>query len=155
MRGFADLVPPGGCDAALAADDKAMALTMLAAMAERHCGLPASLIRERLALREALGPTGFGGGTAIPHARLAGLQHILVLLARLPAPIDYAALDAAPVDVLVLLLSPEQAGAEHLKALARISRTLRDPQIMAAVRDAPDADAILAAVAMPDQAVAA
>lgn len=155
MRGFADMVPPGGCDAALAANDKPQALAALAAMAERHCGLPASLIRERLALREALGPTGFGGGTAIPHARLAGLQHCVVLFTRLPAPIDYAALDGAPVDVLVLLLSPEAAGADHLKALARISRTLRDPQIMAAVRAAPDAAAMLAAVTVPEQAVAA
>jgi PTS system nitrogen regulatory IIA component len=155
MRGFADLVPPGGCDAALPAGDKATALSLLAKMAERYCGQPASLIRERLALREALGPTGFGGGTAIPHARLAGLSQCLVLLVRLPEAIDYAALDAAAVDVLVLLLSPEQSGAEHLKTLARISRTLRDPQIMAAVRAAPDADAMLAAVTVPEQAAAA
>jgi PTS system nitrogen regulatory IIA component len=155
MRGFADLVPPGGCEPLLPANSKDMVLALLAERAAALCGLPAVQIRERLALREALGPTGFGGGTAIPHARLPGLAHCLVVLARLPAPVDYAALDGAPVDVVALLLSPEAAGAEHLKALARISRTLRDAQIMAAVRAAPDAAAMLAAVTMADQAVAA
>ncbi|MEY2883598.1 MAG: IIA-like nitrogen-regulatory protein PtsN, partial [Pseudomonadota bacterium] len=105
-----------------------------------------SLILERVRERETLGSTGFGGGAAIPHARIPGLDQVVVVLARLVVPVDYGALDGDPVDIAVLLLSPEGAGADHLKALARISRALRDPAVLDAIRAAGDADALLQAV---------
>jgi PTS system nitrogen regulatory IIA component len=119
--------------------DKTAAFTALAAFAAPLAGLPASLILEHVLTREALGSTGYGQGAAIPHARLATLAAVTIVLARLAAPIDYEALDDQPVDIIALLLSPDTAGADHLKALARISRTLRNRKTLAAIRAAPDA----------------
>jgi PTS system nitrogen regulatory IIA component len=136
VPGFADLVGEGGLllDAEFASKDDLLA--GLAAAAATATSQPAPLILEKLRLREALGSTGFGQGAAIPHARIEGLQGVFVLLARLARGIDYGALDGEPVDIAVLLLSPEGAGADHLKALARISRVLRDPPSLDALRDA-------------------
>lgn len=144
--GFAGLVPAGGVIPELPVLAKDAALLALAHRAAALVGHSALLIHERLCTREALGPTGFGGGVAIPHARLAGLPGCVALVARLPQPIDWKAMDGQPVDMLVLLLSPEGAGVDHLKALARISRSLRDPATLPALRSAADADALLAAL---------
>jgi PTS system nitrogen regulatory IIA component len=133
---------------------KDAALLALARHAAALAGQSALLIHERLRTREALGPTGFGGGAAIPHARLPGLPACMALVARLPEPIDWGAIDGQPVDIVVLLLSPEGAGADHLKALARISRSLRDAATVPALRAATDADAMRAVLA-GDIAVAA
>jgi len=129
--------------------DKPTALRALADVATGIAGVPASLILERVLQREALGSTGFGQGVALPHARLDVLSRIVILVARLAKPIAYDALDAEPVDLLVLLLSPENAGADHLKTLALISRLFRNRDVLAAVRAAPDADAIRAAIERP------
>ena len=145
--GFAGLVVAGGLIPELPALAKDAALLALARHAAALEGQSALLIYERLRTREALGATGFGGGAAIPHARLPGLSACSAVVARLPEPIDWGAVDGQPVDVVVLLLSPEGAGADHLKALARISRTLRDPATLPALRAAADADAMLAALA--------
>lgn len=145
--GFAGLVMDGGVIPALPALAKDAALLALARHAADRLGQSALAIHERLRTREALGSTGFGGGAAIPHARLPGLPACAALVARLPEPIDWGAVDGEPVDVLVLLLSPEDAGADHLKALARISRCLRDPATLPALRAARDAGAMLAALA--------
>jgi PTS system nitrogen regulatory IIA component len=133
----------------LAAPDKGRALTMLAEHVAPIAGLAATTILERVREREALGSTGFGRGVAIPHARLAGLDRVTLVLARLAAPIDYVALDGELVDLVVMLLSPEEAGADHLKALARISRTLRNPRILAAMRAAETPDALFEAIDGP------
>ncbi|OYU16398.1 MAG: transcriptional regulator [Alphaproteobacteria bacterium PA4] len=146
VSGFADLVAGGGVAPSLVTTDKAGLLQVLAGMAAAETGLSASLILERVRERETLGSTGFGGGAAIPHARIPGLDQVVVVLARLAAPIDYGALDGDPVDIAVLLLSPEGAGADHLKALARISRSLRDPDVLDAIRAAGDSDALLQAI---------
>jgi len=134
--GFADLVSDSGVllDADFGSKDD-----LLSGLANAGAALsdqPPALILERLRIREALGSTGFGQGAAIPHARIPGLAKVVVVVARLSQGIDYGALDGEPVDVAVLLLSPEGAGADHLKALARISRVLRDPGSLAAVRSA-------------------
>jgi PTS system nitrogen regulatory IIA component len=144
--GFGDLVDAGVLVIGLSVADKDALLTALAEIAARASGQPAALILERVSEREALGSTGFGHGTAIPHARIAGLSHVTAVLARLSCAIDYGALDGADVDMAVLLLSPEAAGADHLKALARISRALRDPATLAAMRAADDAAALRAAI---------
>lgn len=147
--GFADLVGDGGLllDADYGSKDSLLA--GLAAAAAPVAGLAAPLILERLRTREMLGSTGFGQGAAIPHARIDGLAGVIVLVARLAQGVDYGALDGEPVDIAVLLLSPEGAGADHLKALARISRVLRDPAALALIRAARDTDALRAAIAPP------
>jgi PTS system nitrogen regulatory IIA component len=135
VAGFDDLVAEGGITLGLDVADKPALLDALAAAAAAATGIDAAVILERVRLRESLGSTGFGSGAAIPHARFADLSGVLVQVVRLAAPVDYGALDEVPVDIAVLLLSPEAAGADHLKALARISRTLRDPVRLAAPVD--------------------
>ena len=99
--------------------------------------------------RERLGTTGIGDGVAIPHARLPGLGRLTGYFIRLKAPIEYDALDNAPVDLVFLLLAPEHAGADHLKALARISRLLRDPAVVAKLRGTDDAEGLYAILTEP------
>jgi PTS system nitrogen regulatory IIA component len=146
---FAELLSGDSVIPCLHARDKAEALSGLARLAGQITGLAPSLILERVREREALGSTGFGQGVAIPHARIASLNAVSVVFARLSAAVDYGALDGEPVDLVVLLLSPESCGADHLKALARISRTLRNRDILSALRAAPDAEAMRAAVDRP------
>lgn len=145
--GFGGLVAADGVIPHLPALTRDAALLALAHHAAAQVGQSALLINERLRTREALGSTAFGGGVAIPHARLAGLPGCVALVARLPQPVDWGAADGELVDLLVLLLSPEGAGADHLKALARISRALRDAETLPALRAACDRDAMLAALA--------
>lgn len=145
--GFAGLVAPGGCIPALPALSRDAALLGLAHAAAGITGQPALGIRDRLLAREAGGSTGCGGGAAIPHARLPGVAACVALVARLPCAIEWHAVDGRPVDLLVLLLSPPGQDSDHLKALARISRTLRDADTLAALRAAGSADAMLAAIA--------
>ena len=89
--------------------------------------------------REALGPTGVGRGVAIPHARFAGVDHVIGLFVRLEKPVDFESIDRQPVDLVFALFAPEAAGAEHLKALARVSRTLRSEAVCAKLRSTFDA----------------
>lgn len=144
--GFAGLVVPGGAIAALPAVSRAAALLALANAADDLLGVRPALVAELLDAREARGSTGFGHGVAIPHAHLAGLARCCVLLARLPQAVDWQASDNEAVDVIVLLLSPKDAGADYLKALARISRTLRGGVAAAQLRLADGVAAMLAAV---------
>ena len=92
--------------------------------------------------REALGPTGMGDGIAVPHARLPGLDHVIGYFARLEKPVDFSSVDGRPVDLVFMLLAPEDAGAEHLRALARVSRTLRNPDVCRKLRSTEDAGAL-------------
>ena len=116
----------------------------LGGLAERAIGLSAKDVAERLQERERLGTTGFGGGVAIPHGRMPGLETIRAAFVRLERPIDYGAIDDLPVDLVFMLLSPEDAGAEHLKALAQVSRRLRDRAFVAKLRGAGSPDALYA-----------
>jgi PTS system nitrogen regulatory IIA component len=139
---FADLLCKEATLAALTVADKPDLLAVLAAHVAPFAGLPDSLILERVREREALGSTGYGQGAAIPHARISGLERTMVVLARLVPAVDYGALDGDQVDIVVLLLSPEGGAGDHLKALARISRALRNRDILAALRAAEDADSL-------------
>jgi len=149
---FADLLGEDAIFPAMTVSDKPGLLAGLVAHAAPLAGLQASLILEQVRQREALGSTGFGQGVAIPHARIAGLPALTLVMARLVQPIDYDALDGEPVDLVVLLLSPEAGGADHLKCLARISRALRNRDILSALRSAPDASAMHAAIGRPAMA---
>ena len=130
----------------LAANKKAL-LQHLAAGAARLTGLPAKQIAAAINEREKLGSTGFGGGAAIPHGRIEGLSKVFGLFVRLNAPIDFQSVDNIPVDLVFLLLSPPDAGADHLKALASVSRTFRDRQTVAKLRGARSRDALFALLA--------
>jgi nitrogen PTS system EIIA component len=136
--GFASAVADGSIVLGLEVADKHALIAALAGIAAKTSGIPQTTIYERVLEREALGTTGFGQGAAIPHARIAGLSAVTIVVARLAVGVDYGALDGEPVDVAVLLLSPEGAGADHLKALARVSRALRDPASLTRFRDAAD-----------------
>ena len=140
--GFADLVGPDSILLDLSVATKAELFERLALVAADASGVAATIILERVRERETLGATGFGQGAAIPHARLEGLASVIAVIARLVRGVDYGALDGEPVDSVVLLLSPEGAGADHLKALAKISRALRDPVTLAAMRAAGDTAAM-------------
>jgi nitrogen PTS system EIIA component len=126
-----------------AANKKAL-FAALSQLAERALGLPGKDVLERLNERERLGTTGFGGGVAIPHGRVPGLDQICAAFVRLEKPIDYGAIDDMPVDLVFMLLSPVDAGAEHLKALAQVSRRLRDRAFVAKLRGAGSPDALYA-----------
>jgi PTS system nitrogen regulatory IIA component len=122
------------------AQGKKQLLQDLAARAAALTGLPERRIFETLMEREKLGSTGMGQGIAIPHGRVAGLTKITGVFARLETPIAYDAVDDQPVDLVFLLLAPESAGADHLKALARVSRLLRNQATCEKLRatDKPD-----------------
>ncbi|MGL4543272.1 MAG: PTS sugar transporter subunit IIA [Polymorphobacter sp.] len=139
---IADLLPAQAVFHALSVPDKRRLIARLSTEAAPYCGVAAAQISEAVLLREALGTTGFGGGFAIPHARLAGLGHMVALFATLASPVAYGALDGRGVDLVILLLSPVEAGAEPLKALARISRILRDAVLVEKLRAAPSAAAL-------------
>ena len=147
MDDLSDLLSPQAVQAALAVPNKKSLFQQLAAVASKIVDCDPKLIVERLSERERLGSTGFGGGVAIPHGKIDGLDRVVGVFARLSAPIDFAAIDDLPVDLVFLLLSPVDAGVEHLKALARVSRTLRDAAMVAKLRGARSRDAIFALLA--------
>ncbi len=116
----------------------------IAARAAEVYGLEARAVFEALLERERLGGTGMGRGVAVPHARLEGVEAIRGVFMRLEKPIDFDAVDDQPVDLVFALLAPEDAGADHLRALARVSRALRDPGVCAKLRSCADATALYA-----------
>ena len=139
-----DFLDPRAVLPALRVNGNKQALQELASQAARLTGVPDSAIYETLLQRERLGSTGIGEGIAIPHGKLPSLTRIFGLIARLDKPVDFEALDDQPVDVLFLLLAPEGAGADHLKALARVARVLREPGLIERVRTTRDATALYA-----------
>lgn len=141
---IADLLIPAAVIASLRATSKRQALQELAKRAAALTGRPERAIFEVLLERERLATTGIGNGTAIPHGRLADLPRLYGLFARLEKPIPFEAIDDQPVDLIFLLLTPDSAGADHLKALARISRLLRDKAICEKLRGTDRADALYA-----------
>jgi PTS system nitrogen regulatory IIA component len=144
---LSDLLTPDAVLASLSVPNKKSLFQQLAQLAAKKRGMSAKTITERLAERERLGSTGFGGGVAIPHGKIAGLNRVVGIFARLAQPIDFAAIDDMPVDLVFLLLSPPDAGVEHLKALARVSRKLRDRTFVAKLRGAGSQDALYALLA--------
>jgi PTS system nitrogen regulatory IIA component len=147
MSDFSDILTPGAVVAGLPVTAKKQLFQQLAALAEKNGGVEARVVVERLSERERLGSTGFGGGVAIPHGKIEGLDRVVGVFARLDQPIDFQAIDDMPVDIVFMLLSPPDAGAEHLKALARVSRALRDRPFLAKLRGAGSNDALYALLA--------
>lgn len=138
MIDLAALVPQDQILLGLKATSKRQVLHSLAQSAARVTGVDAGVILEALMQRERLGTTALGGGIAIPHARIPELATFNGFFARLAKPVDFEAVDGEPVDLVFLLLAPEGAGAEHLKALARIARLLRDEELCAELRRSDD-----------------
>ena len=135
--------------------NKRSLLQQLANLAGQRLGLDPAVILASLSERERAGSTGFGEGVAIPHGKIEGLGRIYGLFVRLAEPLDYKALDRAPVDLIFLLLSPPEAGAEHLKALAAISRVTRHAATLEKMRGARSRDALAAVLMGADERDAA
>jgi nitrogen PTS system EIIA component len=146
---LSDLLAPNAVFPSLKATNKKQAIQELSAHAANLTGHDEREIFETLLRRERLGSTGVGGGVAIPHGKLPKLDRIVGLFARLDTPVDFESLDGEPVDLIFLLLAPEAAGADHLKALARIARLLRDAEAAKALRSARDANAAYALLTAP------
>lgn len=144
MTDFSDLLLPDTVVQSVAAASKKTLLPQLAAILAGAHDLDARTVGDVLIAREKLGSTGFGGGVAIPHGKLPGLTKVVGLFARLTQGIDFQAIDDLPVDLVFVLLSPVDAGPEHLKALARVSRRLRDRAFVAKLRGAGSRDALYA-----------
>ncbi|MGR3502337.1 PTS sugar transporter subunit IIA [Pseudaestuariivita sp.] len=136
---FTDLLKPGAVKVVSAVSSKKRLMHDVADLAETACGLDAAAAVDALLEREALGPTGVGKGVALPHARLAGLTEVAGVFICLETPVEFGAVDRQPVDLVFGLFAPEDAGVDHLKALALVSRTLRDASICAKLRANPDA----------------
>jgi PTS system nitrogen regulatory IIA component len=149
-----DLVATNAIIPALKVTSKKQVLAELAVKAAELSGQNERAILEILQQREKLGSTGVGNGIAIPHGKLPKLGKLFGLFARLERPVDFDALDGQPVDLVFLLLAPEGAGADHLKALARVARLLRDADIARKLRDSRDAEALYAVLAMPSASAA-
>jgi len=146
---IADLITPDAVVAHLKASNKKQVLQELAAKAAALTKLPERRIFEILSEREKLGSTGMGQGVAIPHGRFAGVERMTGLFARLDSPVDFDAMDDQPVDLFFLLMAPEGAGADHLKALARVSRLLRNQAICEKLRAATQPAALYALLTEP------
>jgi PTS system nitrogen regulatory IIA component len=139
----------------LSAGNKRSLLQQLANLAGQRLGADPAAILSSLNEREQLGSTGFGQGVAIPHGKIEGLNRIYCLFARLSEAVDYKAIDGKPVDLVFLLLSPPDAGAEHLKALAAISRVTRHVPTLEKMRGARSRDALAAVLMGADERDAA
>lgn len=146
---ISDLLQPTAVLASLKVQSKKQLLQELSARAAQQTGLPERKIFETLTERERLGSTGVGQGIAIPHGRMADIKQIVGVFARLESPIDYDAVDRQPVDLVFMLLAPDAAGADHLKALARVSRLLRNQQAVEKLRAAAKAEALYAILTEP------
>ena len=139
-----DLISTESVVAKLHATSKKQALQDLARRAAEIAGLQERAVFDVLIERERLGTTGVGNGIAIPHGKLSNLDKLYGLFARLERPVDFNAIDEKPVDLIFLLLAPETAGADHLKALARVSRLLRDATICEKLRGTETSEALYA-----------
>jgi len=139
-----DLVAANAVIPALKANSKKQAIQELAARAAQLTGQGERAIFDVLMQREKLGSTGVGNGIAIPHGKLPNLNKLFGLFARLDRPVEFETLDGLPVDLIFVLLAPETAGADHLKALARVARLLRDADVARKLRESRDAEAIYA-----------
>ena len=135
---FSDLLKPNAVKVLAGVSSKKRLIHDIADLAEAAYGIGAAGAVEALMERESLGPTGVGQGVALPHARVPGLEDVVGTFILLEKPIDFEAVDRQPVDVVFGLFAPEDAGVEHLKALALVSRTLREASICKKLRANPD-----------------
>ena len=144
MMEIRDMLAPEAVAAHQKASSKKQLFQEIAARASAVCGIEARTALDALLERERLGATAMGRGVAAPHARVAGISRICGVFLRLEKPRDFEALDDEPVDLVFALFAPEDAGADHLRALARVSRALRDPAICAKLRSCADSAALYA-----------
>ncbi|HKX22597.1 MAG TPA: PTS sugar transporter subunit IIA [Rhizorhapis sp.] len=144
MSHFDDILRPQALSSGLGVSNKKQLFQRLSEIAAEAYGLDEQAVYERLMERERLGSTGFGGGVAIPHAKLDDLGSMCAVVALLDEPVAFDAVDNMPVDVVFALLSPTDSGAEHLKTLARVSRYLRDERHLARLRGAGSDEALFA-----------
>lgn len=150
-----DLIVVNSVLPTLKVSSKKQAIQALSEKAAELSGLDEREIFEILLQRERLGSTGVGSGIAIPHGKLPTVEKIFGIFARLESPIDFDALDDQPVDIIFLLLAPEGAGADHLKALAKIARILRNNDTIKKIRATSDGDALYSLLVTPPDQVAA
>lgn len=146
---LSDILAPDAVFPSLKVNNKKQAIHELSVHAARITGQDNRKIFEILLQRERLGSTGVGNGVAIPHGKMPKLGRIFGLFAQLEQPVDFEALDGAPVDLVFVLLAPEGAGADHLKALALIARLLRDTKIAEKLRTSHDPNALYAILTAP------
>jgi len=144
-----DLLAPGGIFPAFEASSKKQLLLDLSQRASELTGIDARTLYDTLLQRERLGSTGLGRGIAVPHVKLARIPAIVCLFARLKEPVDFESMDGEPVDLIFVLLAPEHASGDHLKALARISRLVREPTALERLRTAPDLASLKRVLTMP------
>lgn len=152
---LADFIDFDAIKTALPGGSKRALLQQLANLAAQRCGAQPGAILATLNEREKLGSTGLGQGVAIPHGKIEGLERIYGLFARIAEPVDYKAIDGRKVDLVFLLLSPPDAGAEHLRALAAISRVVREGSTLEKMRGARSRDALAAVLLGADERDAA
>ena len=141
---LSELIHVGAISPALRATSKAAVLQDMSETASRVSGLPSRDVLSAVLQRESLGSTGVGEGIALPHGKVEGCAKVFGVFARLEKPIDFDAVDGTPVDILFMLIASETAGADHLKALARVARFFRDPKIGAQLRATRDAASLFA-----------
>jgi PTS system nitrogen regulatory IIA component len=142
-----DLLAPDRIDPALQAADKPAVLEALASLLARGTdGVPAEQIARVLREREALASTGVGDEVAIPHGKIAGLQRVVAAMALAPAGVEFESIDRRPVKIFVAILAPERSASDHLRALARCSKLLRDARIRARLIAARSVDEVLGIV---------
>jgi PTS system nitrogen regulatory IIA component len=146
---ISDLLKPDAVFASLKVRSKKQLLQELAARAAQISGIDERRIFETLTERERLGSTGVGSGIAVPHGRMPDIKTIVGVFARLETAIDYDAVDKQPVDLVFMLLAPDDAGADHLKALARVSRLMRNQATCEKLRAATKAEALYAILTEP------
>lgn len=146
---LADLIARDAILPAVKAASKKHLFQEIATRAREAYALEPRVVVEGLVAREKLGSTAMGGGVAIPHARLAGLKSIIGLFARLEKPVDFEAADGQGVDLVFVLLAPEESGADHLRALARVSRLLRDSDLRRKLRETSESPALYALITEP------
>lgn len=141
---FSELLKPEAIKVLTSASSKKRLLQNIANVANSAYGLDGAAAVDALLSREALGPTGVGHGVALPHARLPEIENVMGVFVLLDKPIDFSAVDRQPVDIACALFAPEQAGVEHLKALALVSRTLREQTVLSKLRANPDPSTLYA-----------
>ncbi|AGF73911.1 nitrogen regulatory IIA [Bartonella australis AUST/NH1] len=139
---LSELIAPDAIIPALKANSKKQVLQILAEKAARLTGLNERTVSDIILQREKLGSTGLGDGVAIPHGKLPGIDRIIGIFAHLENPVDFEAVDDRPVDLIFLLLVPENASADHLKALSKVARVLRCPDIAQKLRNTHDSRAL-------------
>jgi PTS system nitrogen regulatory IIA component len=146
---LSEILSPRAVIGSLRSGSKKRLLQDLAAAIAGPSGLAEGDVFNAILEREQLGPTGMGGGVAIPHARIEGIGRVAGLFAHLARPVDYESVDGQPVDLVFLLLAPPGAGSEHLKALAKVARVLRSPATCAKLRSTADPAALYAILTEP------